>query len=806
MINRKLVRIVLVLFYKNILVLSYLFLFSFILFSFLLLVYINTFICNMDIITREKILLLYGSEYGTSYDCCRNILYELCTNFDVHFFCLNDINLMKFYNYENIIIIVSTTGYGCPTHNMSKFWINLYKCNNIFHEDIYFHLFGLGDSSYDNYNIVAKKLKRKLISLGGNIVNYSLGNYQHSSMHFTNFNTWKNKVYSFLKKKYYNFEINNTIPQIYNITNLSDYDKINNDKHMSEFLPTYDNIKKCNEKNKNKIEKKYDDFNVNEYFTKSLKLNKFEVIKNKRLTDVTYFQDVRYIELATSIEIFNLSSLITIHPTLDKDKTKSVLNLLKINYNEYIIINQPNKNATCTMSTYIPIGKKIKVLDLFVYFLDLNKIVTPFFFIYLSERTNSDLHKKKFLQLGNTNDISDYFSYVYQYKRSYYDIFYDFYSYINIDIPFLLNTLPNIMNRNYSILNDSNKYRFLKNLNLYNLYHFYLNPYYSNFLYYLKIYFCNNMKTLTNFFLYIMCNYTQISTYKYINILKNKIKPNQVNNVIELLICLYQTEINPNKKHIGLCSNYLINSIEGSSFIYATIENSLLFQNKNIWNLNYRIVYISTGAAFSSLLAVIRQRFHIYNSKKKEQKNENLINSKIKNISENDLLFLGFRNKLNNFYFEQELQNYLHFIHIFIAFSQQPDDNFLYYNHEFLKNIENNNPNLNDNFCSTTDHNNISNKNLFNKSVSEMKEFLKDKKKIYVTDLISMLQNIIYDLLIKKNTIFLVAGKSRPFSQNLFKLLANIMKEKEPNKTIEEINLFLKKKIDKFEIIFESWY
>lgn len=87
-----------------------------------------------------------------------------------------------------------------------------------------------------------------------------------------------------------------------------------------------------------------------------------------------------------------------------------------------------------------------------------------------------------------------------------------------------------------------------------------------------------------------------------------------------------------------------------------------------------------------------------------------------------------------------------------------------------------------------------------------MKEFLKDKKKIYVTDLISMLQNIIYDLLIKKNTIFLVAGKSRPFSQNLFKLLANIMKEKEPNKTIEEINLFLKKKIDKFEIIFESWY
>ncbi|CAD2100174.1 NADPH--cytochrome P450 reductase, putative [Plasmodium vinckei brucechwatti] len=737
----------------------------------------------MNISRREQILLLYGSEYGTSYDCCRNILYELCTNFDVHFYCLNDVNIMKFYNYENIIIIVSTTGYGCPAHNMSKFWINLHKCNNIFHEDIYFHLFGLGDSSYDNYNAVAKKLKRKLISIGANIVNYSLGNYQHSSMHFTNFNTWKNKVYSFLKKKYYNFEINNNLPQIYSITNLS------------ETSLTYEDITKGKEKDKNKIAKNYDDFNVNDYFTKSLHLNKFEVIKNERLTDVTYSQDVRYMELATPIKIFNLSSLITVHPTLNKDKTESVLSLLKINYNEYIIINQPNKNTTCTMSTYIPIGKKIKVLDLFVYFLDLNKIVTPFFFIYLSERTNSDIHKKKFLQLGNTNDISDYFSYVYQYKRSYYDIFYDFYSYIDIDTHFLLNTLPNIMNRNYSILNDAKKYRFIKNFNLYNLYHFYLNPYYSNFLYYLKINFSNDMKTLTNFFSYIMCNYTQISTYKYTNILKTKMKPYQVNNVIELLICLYQTEINQNKKHVGLCSNYLINSIEGSPFIYATIENSLLFQNKNIWNLNYRIVYISTGAAFSSLLGVIRQRFYIYNTKKKEQQKENLINNKIKSISENDLLFLGFRNKSNNFYFEQELQNYLHFIHIFIAFSQQPEDNFLYYNHDIFSNVKKNSHN-----------DNINVKNIFNKSISEMKEFLKNKKKVYVTDIISMLQNNIYDLLIKKNTIFLVSGKSRPFSQNLFKLLANIMKEKEPNKTIEEINLFLKKKIDKYEIIFESWY
>ncbi|CRH01423.1 DNA polymerase delta interacting protein, putative [Plasmodium relictum] len=793
----------------------------------------------------KKVLLTFGSEYGTAYDCCRNIFFELYTHFDIDFFCLNDVNLMSFYKYENIIIIVSTTGYGFYTHNMSKFWESLYNNNVMFYENIYFHLFGLGDSSYENYNMVAKKLKKKLKSLGANIVNYNLGNYQHPSMHFTNFIIWKNNVYEFFRKKYFYFEINYDIPHLYNIKYIyKDEDienikakKINNKKnegniYINEKSDHNDNTNLCsinlsklnidinNNINANKLNKNinhskkyldnditlkkekemklldyekksinqykvssdvnYENFNLDEHFCKSLKFMKFEVLRNERYTNKSYYQDVRYINLRSSHN-FNVSSLIKVHPFLEENRTKEILNLLKINYNDYIVIE--NNCVSNLRNTYIPFNKKIRVLDLFIYFLDLSKIVTPFFFFYLSKKTESEIHRKKFLELADTVNISDYYSYIYQDKRSYYDIFYDFYSYVSVDIGFLINTLPHIQERSYSILNTLTSYNLLKNFNIYNLYYFSIHPSFSSFIHFLKnIY----IKNILNFFSF--CR--EVYKLKYSYLIKNKINQNKY-NIIELLVCLYEYEINKNKKLKGLCSNYLINLNPGS-FIYSKIENSLIFMNKNIFNLNYRIIYICTGVAFSSLLSVIRHRHYLY-------KNQERINKKkkISNYAEKDLVFLGFRYKLQDFYFQEELLDYLYFNYIYVAFSRDVE-NFFFYNKELLNNSDNN-----DDYLQPRENHELVN---FNIDYDEMKKALKKKKKIYVTDIILMFQNDIYDLIKKKNTIILIAGKSRPFSQNLIKTFASIIKQKEQNKTMEEINLFLKKKIDDFSIILESWY
>ncbi|SOV19418.1 DNA polymerase delta interacting protein, putative [Plasmodium gaboni] len=841
---------------------------------------------------RERILILYGSEYGTAYDCCRNIYYELYTSFDIDFFSLNDINIISLYKYHNIVIIVSTTGYGCCPHNMTQFWLALHNNDFIFYDNMKFHLFGLGDSSYDNYNQVAKKLKKKLKSLNANIVNYSLGNYQHPSMHFSNFNIWKNNLYDFLKKNYYNFDINTNVPFIYDVIICQDNKNKHNDHiyHKNNINNNSCNNQKMNIYNNNTNEyynlndkkntsfflKNIENFNIDEHFCKLLNYKKFVVTKNERYTNINYDRDVRYMNLITTNECSNICGLIKVHPFLDMNKTKELLELLKINYNDYIIII-PNKNLNNNQSIYLPLYKKIKVLDLFIYFLDLNKIVTPFFFTYLSTKTFSSIHRNKFYKIADTIDISDYFSYVYQDKRSYFDIMFDFYNYINIDIKFLINTLPYIQDRCYSILNIFTEYTNIENYNFFNIYNLYASQKFLNILYFLKtnlnskkITHIQNVNSLKNetqkkkkivphsSFNYISndtSKNTLVVTYsKIINNIYKKIlktikgqteKEENINqythittkqNIIELLVCLYKIEINKNKTLKGLCSDFLVNLNPGS-FVYSKIENSMLALNKNIFNLNYTVVYISVGAAFSSLIPVIRQRHYLYSTQyieTKRDKNNNLKHNEdyYKNIKmrrKRDLLFLGFRQKSQDFFFKDEIKSYLYFIYIFLAFSQDVEDKFVYYNmlnhndsskkctqQNIMSNKDMNNiyVNNNNNNSNNYSYDNVYYENHFDQyeqdyfkmSYEQMKNTIKEKKKIYVTDIILMLQNTIYDLLTQKNTIILISGKSRPFSQNLIKTFTDIIKNKEPNKNMDEINLFIKKKIDDFSIILESWY
>ncbi|KJP86944.1 hypothetical protein AK88_03453 [Plasmodium fragile] len=755
---------------------------------------------------RNKILLAYGSQYGTAYDCCRIILYELYRSFHIDFFSLNEVNLMSLHRYENVIIIVSTTGYGCYTNNMSTFWLAVHKAKVRFDAGTYFHLFGLGDSAYDNYNIVAKKLKKKLKSLNANVVNYNLGNYQHPSMHFSNFIIWKDNVYRFLMSRYSSFELNEDVPQFYSIRRVSQLaggvdSDVEGKQHVEDIHSEYSGAPQIG------------DFKPDDHFCTLLKYTKFGILKNERYTDRSYFQDIRCIDLAAPPTLsFNVSSLLNVHPFLNEDKTKEVLKMLKINFDEYVIIQYNYPEGKKSITDSVPVNKRIKVLHLFMYFLDLSKMVAPFFFTYLSKKTTSEMHKKKFLQLADTNKIEDYFSYIYQDKRSYYDIFCDFYGYIQVDVTFLVNTLPTIQQRSYSIMNPMGYYNYANiKFNPYQLYLHNVNPFFLSLLSFLKLHFYTRRKGAGN----ILAQFTEEMwtrrTLRFINFMRNKLI-NRGNNIIELLVTLYEVEINKNKKLVGLCSDYLVNSKEGT-FIYAQIQDSLLWFNKNILNLGYRIVYISTGSSFSSFLGVIRYRhdLHVKRISTHREGKEKEKNGPAAPLPK-DFLFLGLRNRLHDFYFEDLLRGVTYFNYIFVAFSRDPNDNFSFLNREVELSCtrsaisdavsdrtgdHHHDDCTDDDRCRIDPHINY----------EHVKEVLSEKKKkIYVTDIVLAMQDCMYELLTQRNTIFLVSGKSRPFAQNLIKTFGDIIKQKEPHRTEENINSFLKKKVDDFSIIIESWY
>lgn len=81
-----------------------------------------------------------------------------------------------------VIFIVATTGEGEAPSSMLNTWRFLLRKdlppNSL--KTMNFSVFGLGDSSYEYFNAMAKKLTTRLIDLGANLLHeIGLGDYQH---------------------------------------------------------------------------------------------------------------------------------------------------------------------------------------------------------------------------------------------------------------------------------------------------------------------------------------------------------------------------------------------------------------------------------------------------------------------------------------------------------------------------------------------------------------------------------------------------------------------------------------------------
>jgi sulfite reductase alpha subunit-like flavoprotein len=67
-----------------------------------------------------------------------------------------------------VLFVISTTGSGQEPRSMTLFWNMLLRSelpNDLF-EDMTFAIFGLGDTAYEKFCWPAKKLCRRLLSLG----------------------------------------------------------------------------------------------------------------------------------------------------------------------------------------------------------------------------------------------------------------------------------------------------------------------------------------------------------------------------------------------------------------------------------------------------------------------------------------------------------------------------------------------------------------------------------------------------------------------------------------------------------------
>lgn len=155
---------------------------------------------------NNKLLILYASQTGNAMDVAERLSREAesrgCPAVSV--LSMDEFQASALSNEETVIFVVSTTGQGETPDSMKEFWRFLLQRNLSCEwlKGMHYAMFGLGDSSYQKYNFVAKKLDKRLLDLGAtSIIERGLGDDQHRSGYEGALDPWMSSLWKMLYQK-----------------------------------------------------------------------------------------------------------------------------------------------------------------------------------------------------------------------------------------------------------------------------------------------------------------------------------------------------------------------------------------------------------------------------------------------------------------------------------------------------------------------------------------------------------------------------------------------------------------------------
>jgi sulfite reductase alpha subunit-like flavoprotein len=118
---------------------------------------------------EDDLLILYGSQTNTAKYASEELGREaLRRGLQTKIEAFDEYNIFNLPTEKLVIFIVATTGDGDPPTTMINAWRFLLRKDlppgSL--SNLKFTVFGLGDSSYEKFNAMAKKLTQRLLDLG----------------------------------------------------------------------------------------------------------------------------------------------------------------------------------------------------------------------------------------------------------------------------------------------------------------------------------------------------------------------------------------------------------------------------------------------------------------------------------------------------------------------------------------------------------------------------------------------------------------------------------------------------------------
>ncbi|KIJ54973.1 hypothetical protein M422DRAFT_221404 [Sphaerobolus stellatus SS14] len=155
---------------------------------------------------ERRILILYATETGNAYDIAQSLSRIAKRHrYDAYLASVDEYPIEDFINEPLVIFVVSTTGSGSEPRSMTQMWSMLLRADlpDDLLEGMDYAVFGLGDTAYEKFCWAAKKLDRRLESLGARrICERGDGDDQHELGLEGAFDPWTNKLFEVLDEEY----------------------------------------------------------------------------------------------------------------------------------------------------------------------------------------------------------------------------------------------------------------------------------------------------------------------------------------------------------------------------------------------------------------------------------------------------------------------------------------------------------------------------------------------------------------------------------------------------------------------------
>ncbi|KAE9385814.1 riboflavin synthase domain-like protein [Gymnopus androsaceus JB14] len=379
----------------------------------------------------RKALILYATETGTAQEIANRVARQ-CRRIHVksRVLSMDAYSAQDLVSEDLVIFIVSTTGSGVEPRSMTVLWNMLLRSDlpeDLF-EDMHFTVFGLGDTAYEKFCWPAKRLTRRLESLGAvKFYEVAEGDEQHLLGIDGALEPWLEALPKALLQIM-------PLPHGHDIT------------PQDQTPPSRVTLANCSESQVAPIDPWDQD---QEYHTATVKCN-------TRITAQNWFQDVRHLEFDLEDDVrYSPGDVAVIHPVADADDVENFLSSMGWGNSADDLLEIKHVYQDQSLPDNLPRFASLRTI--FSRYLDFNAVPRRTFFRYLRDFTSDETEKERLDEFLSADLADELYDYCYRVRRTIQEVLSEF---RNAQIPrdYIFDVFPPLRPRQFSIASSSERH------------------------------------------------------------------------------------------------------------------------------------------------------------------------------------------------------------------------------------------------------------------------------------------------------------------------------------------------------------